>query len=82
MANRYTKRRYNPFSPRALSSASNHLQSSISSVYNPEHTGISTTTGKPSVSKVASRINAKNDKNIGLMSVSGNLHALNGINQI
>ena len=69
MANRYTIRRDNPFSKRALSSASNHLQTAVSSVYNPEHTGISPITGKPSVAKEASRINAENNKNIGLHSL-------------
>jgi hypothetical protein len=73
MANRYTKRRYNPFSPRALSSASNHLQTAASSVYNLEHTGIMPTTGKPSVAKVASRINAENNKDIGLHTKWGQL---------
>ena len=82
MANRYTNRRYNPFSKRGLSSASNHLRISISSIYDESTTGVNVRTGRPSVSKIASRTNAENDKNIGLMSVSGNLHALYGINQI
>ena len=74
--------RLSRYHTRQLSAVSNPLGYAQSQVYNPEHTGINTTTGNPSVSKIASRINAQNDKNIGLMSVSGNLHALYGINQI
>ena len=67
---------------RGMSSVSNHLQISISSIYDESTTGINVRTGRPSVGKIAGRINAKNNKDIGLMSVNRNYYALNGIDQI
>ena len=58
---------------RGLSSASNHLRLSISSVYDESTTGVNVRTGRPSVSKIASRINAKNRKHLGLHTKWGQL---------
>ena len=58
---------------RGMSSVSRRLGISQSQVYNLEHTGINPTTGQSSVSKIASQINAKNNKYIGLHTKWGQL---------
>ena len=58
---------------RGMSSVSNHLRLSISSVYDESTTGVNVRTGRPSVSKVASRINARNRKHLGLHTKWGQL---------
>lgn len=65
--------RLSRYHTRHLSAVSNPLGYAQSQVYNPEHTGINTTTGKPSISKIASRINAKNRKHLGLHTKWGQL---------
>ena len=58
---------------RQLSAVSNHLQISITSIYDESTTGVNVRTGRPSVSKIASRINAKNRKHLGLHTKWGQL---------
>ena len=65
--------RLSRYHTRQLSAASNHLRLSISSVYDESTTGVNVRTGKPNVSKVASRINAKNRKHLGLHTKWGQL---------